>query len=285
MQASGIQPPMPRPHSADFLEYEAKKENLNKTAPAQSVYGLPKQPQRPKSSLDINSYYDPSSDRYYSEESYAEKMRQSAQYLQQKGNLGPRTMDIPLAKYASGLAQKQLSSAYSQISNNNYETEFNARNKDNVSYSSKYGDIEGLNSNWTLKEKGMENQKDYLNRSGSVMSDGSNVSGFVKDLSNYDPNSDGFMRSASARLPSTNNGEGEKKVQQVTHKAKGLSNFKTESIVMSYEITLLFTAGRINEETVGMEAKNASIAVNKEKYTSDHIASQIIESESAVIEI
>lgn len=216
MQASGIQPPMPRPHSADFLEYEAKNESLNKTMPAQSVYEPPRQPQRPKSSLDINSYYDPSSDRYYSEESYAEKMRQSAQYLQQKGSLGPRTIDIPLAKYASGLAQKQLSSAYSQIGNNNYETEFNARNKDNVSFSSKYGDLEGLNSNWTLKEKSMEDQKDYMKRSGSVMSDGSNVSGFVKDLSKYEPNSDGFIRSASARLPSTN-GEGEKKVYQVTY--------------------------------------------------------------------
>lgn len=216
MQSSGIQPPMPRPHSADFLEYESKTEMLNKTMPVRTVCDPPKQPQRPKSSLDINSYYDPSSDRYYSEESYAEKMRQSAQYLQQ--GLGPRNIQIPLAKYASGLAEKQLNSAYSQITNNNYETEFgtNKTNRDNVSYNSKYSDLEGLNSNWTLKEKGMENQKNYMNRSGSVMSDGSNVSAFVKEMSRLDPNFEGFMRSASARLPSTTTEtEGEKKVQQV----------------------------------------------------------------------
>lgn len=214
MQSSGIQPPVPRPHSADFLEYESKNETLNKSITSRGAYDSTRQPQRPKSSLDINSPYDPSSDKYYSEESYAEKMRQSAQYLQQ--GLAPRNMDIPLAKYASGLAQKQLSSAYSQITNNNYETEFstNRANRDNVSFNSKC-DIEGLNSNWTLKEKIIENQKEFLNRSGSVMSDESNVSGFVKDVNRIDPNSDGFMRSASARLPSTHEKEGEKKVQQV----------------------------------------------------------------------
>ena len=216
MQSSGIQPPMPRPHSADFLEYESKAELLNKTVPARSAYDTYKEPpQRPKSSLDINSYYDPSSDRYYSEESYAEKMRQSAQYLTQGlvPSVTPRNMEIPLAKYASGLAKKQLSTAYSQMTNNNYEAEFNTA-RDNVSYNSKYGDLEALNSNWTLKEK--EIQKEYLNRSGSVMSDGSNVSGYVKEAAKYDAHADGFMRSASARLPSTApEKEGEKKVQQV----------------------------------------------------------------------
>lgn len=217
MQSSGIQPPMPRPHSADFLEYESKAEMLIKTAPARTSYDTAyKEPQRPKSSLDINSYYDPSSDRYYSEESYAEKMRQSAQYLQQGlvPSVAPRNMEIPLAKYASGLAKKQLSTAYSQMTNNNYEAEFST-SRDNVSFNSKYGDLEALNSNWTLKEK--ENQKDYLNRSGSVMSDGSNVSGYVKEAVRHDTNADGFMRSASARLPSAPEKEGEKKVQQVNN--------------------------------------------------------------------
>lgn len=223
MQASGIQPPMPRPHSADFLEYESKNEILNKSVPARNVSEAPRQPQRPKSSLDINSSYDPSSDRYYSEESYAEKMRQSAIYLQQQGGLGQKTIDIPLAKYASGLAQKQLSTAYSHISNNNLETELANRNRDNTNYSSKYADIESLNSNWTLKEKNIENQKVYKNvkRNGSVVSDGSNVGGFVKDSNRYDHTSEGFMRSASARLPSTPaEKEGEKKVQQVKYSFK-----------------------------------------------------------------
>ncbi|XP_063832352.1 uncharacterized protein LOC135081544 isoform X5 [Ostrinia nubilalis] len=216
MQSSGIQPPMPRPHSADFLEYESKNEMLNKTMPTRTTADPPKQPQRPKSSLDINSYYDPSSDRYYSEESYAEKMRQSAQYLQ--AGMAPRNIQIPLAKYASGLAEKQLSSAYSQITNNNYEPEFSANKvpRENASFSAKYGDLEGLNSNWTLKEKNLENQKEYLYRSGSVMSDGSNVSAYTKDMNRFEQSADSFMRSASARLPSSGNEkEGEKKVQQV----------------------------------------------------------------------
>ncbi|XP_068619853.1 uncharacterized protein kmr isoform X3 [Battus philenor] len=225
MQASGIQPPMPRPHSADFLEYESKNEELNRTASSRSTCDPSRQPQRPKSSLDINSYYDPSSDRYYSEESYAEKMRQSAQYLQQQA-AGPRNIQVPLAKYASGLAEKQLNSAYSQISNNNYESGLgmNRASRDNVSYNSKYSDIEGLNSNWTLKEK--ETQKDYLNRSGSVMSDSSNVSGFVKEGHRFDHNVDGFMRSASARLPSATEKEGEKKIQQREESMKRLLEWK-----------------------------------------------------------
>ncbi|XP_059051959.1 uncharacterized protein LOC131846625 isoform X2 [Achroia grisella] len=231
MQSSGIQPPMPRPHSADFLEYESKNEMLNKTMPTRSIYEQAKQPQRPKSSLDINSYYDPSSDRYYSEESYAEKMRQSAQYLQasKQQGLGSRNIQIPLAKYASGLAEKQLNSPYSQITNNNYETEFGANKivRDNVSYNSKHSDLEGLNSNWTLKEKGIENQKEYVNRSGSVMSDGSNVSAYTKDMNKFDASSEGFIRSASARLPSTTTEkEGDKKIQQREESMKRLLEWK-----------------------------------------------------------
>ncbi|XP_022915028.2 uncharacterized protein [Onthophagus taurus] len=58
---------IPRPHSADFLEYEVN-------------HRQPTRQQRPKSSLDINR--NTSSDNYfYSEERYAEKMRKSAQYL------------------------------------------------------------------------------------------------------------------------------------------------------------------------------------------------------------
>ncbi|XP_053615905.1 uncharacterized protein kmr isoform X5 [Plodia interpunctella] len=228
MQSSGIQPPVPRPHSADFLEYESKNETLNKTMPSTATCDPPRQPQRPKSSLDINSYYDPSSDRYYSEESYAEKMRQSAQYLQQQG-LGPKNIQIPLAKYASGLAEKQLNSPYSQVTNNNYETEFAPKKpaRDNISYNSKYSDLEGLNSNWTLKEKGIEHQKDVLNRSGSVMSDGSNISFVKENMSRFDPTSEGFMRSASARLPSTlTEKDGDKKVQQREESMKRLLEWK-----------------------------------------------------------
>ncbi|KAI8437601.1 hypothetical protein MSG28_011871 [Choristoneura fumiferana] len=245
---TGNYPPMPRPHSADFLEYEAKNELLNKSMPNRMVNDQPRQPQRPKSSLDINSSYDPSSDRYYSEESYAEKMRQSAQYLQQ--GLGPRNIQIPLAKYASGLAEKQLHSPYSHTTNNNYETEFGMprNSRDNVSNHSKYS--EGLNSNWTLKNK---DHKDYLNRSGSVLSDGSYVSGHVKDMGRSDPASDGFMRSASARLPSTApEKEGEKKVQQSLrsdYKSKTYTNASYNSYSSDDEASMTMTGNNMESGT------------------------------------
>lgn len=64
---------IPRPHSADFLEYETRMEAANNPVP--EIMRAP----RPKSSLDINRTPD---NFYYSEASYAEKMRQSALYLQ-----------------------------------------------------------------------------------------------------------------------------------------------------------------------------------------------------------
>lgn len=65
---------IPRPHSADFLEYESRHR-----ADTSQINSEAMRTPRPKSSLDINR----SSDNfYYSEASYAEKMRQSALYLQ-----------------------------------------------------------------------------------------------------------------------------------------------------------------------------------------------------------
>lgn len=66
-----------RPHSADFLEYEARNPVTTR------MRAEPAQAPRPKSSLDINRSQD---NVYYSESSYAEKMRQSALYLQNKNN-------------------------------------------------------------------------------------------------------------------------------------------------------------------------------------------------------
>ena len=69
-----------RPHSADFLEYEARAE-----AAAEAVHMMnaakpdAMRAPRPKSSLDINRTPDSF---YYSEASYADKMRKSALYLQ-----------------------------------------------------------------------------------------------------------------------------------------------------------------------------------------------------------
>ncbi|KAH8295428.1 hypothetical protein KR018_011027, partial [Drosophila ironensis] len=70
-----------RPHSADFLEYEARAEAAAAAAAAaiaQSQQESGRAP-RPKSSLDINRTPDSF---YYSEASYADKMRKSALYLQ-----------------------------------------------------------------------------------------------------------------------------------------------------------------------------------------------------------
>ncbi|XP_062557347.1 uncharacterized protein LOC134222215 isoform X2 [Armigeres subalbatus] len=79
MRARPVQSTIPRPHSADFLDYEARNpiKAKHKDEPARAP--------RPKSSLDINRTPD---NYYYSEASYAEKMRmQSASYLQ-RSNLG-----------------------------------------------------------------------------------------------------------------------------------------------------------------------------------------------------
>ncbi|CAD6992424.1 unnamed protein product, partial [Ceratitis capitata] len=72
-----------RPHSADFLEYEARAESaaaaVGSRNPPSTMTADPVRAPRPKSSLDINRTPDSF---YYSEASYAEKMRKSALYLQ-----------------------------------------------------------------------------------------------------------------------------------------------------------------------------------------------------------
>lgn len=63
---------IPRPHSADFLEYEFSRRTDPSSVPVQQA--------RPKSSLDINR--NTLNDNYfYSEKQYAANMRKSAQYL------------------------------------------------------------------------------------------------------------------------------------------------------------------------------------------------------------
>lgn len=71
----------PRPRSADFLEYESKRHFRRFKDLDNSGHFTERLPSRPKSSLDINSAMD---NFYYSEASYAAKMRQSAQYLQKR---------------------------------------------------------------------------------------------------------------------------------------------------------------------------------------------------------
>lgn len=71
----------PRPRSADFLEYESKRHFRRYKDLDHAGHFVERMPSRPKSSLDINSATD---NYYYSEASYAAKMRQSAQYLQKR---------------------------------------------------------------------------------------------------------------------------------------------------------------------------------------------------------
>lgn len=85
-------PMPPRPRSADFLEYESKKQ-MRKMAQMgggdmNDPFSSHRLPSRPKSSLDINSSVD---NYYYSEASYAAKMRQSAQYLQSRNAMRPQS--------------------------------------------------------------------------------------------------------------------------------------------------------------------------------------------------
>lgn len=68
----------PRPRSADFLEYESKQQ-MKKMAKREQMNN--RLTTRPKSSLDLNSSMD---NYYYSEASYAAKMRQSAMYIQNR---------------------------------------------------------------------------------------------------------------------------------------------------------------------------------------------------------
>lgn len=75
----------PRPHSADFLDYDAKKyyeyQETMVVKTTETKMNEMVHRKRPKSSLDIVQ----NDDKYYwSEERYAEKMRQSAMYLQQR---------------------------------------------------------------------------------------------------------------------------------------------------------------------------------------------------------
>ncbi|XP_063981156.1 uncharacterized protein Kmr isoform X3 [Diachasmimorpha longicaudata] len=86
MRQQRVQPP-PRPHSADFLEYEATRRPSSHTTDQPGVQHQQRRPQRPKSSLDVvpsSEITSPKGDGYfYSEERYAAQMRQSAVYLHQ----------------------------------------------------------------------------------------------------------------------------------------------------------------------------------------------------------
>lgn len=82
-----------RPHSADFLEYDVRRAYQTPTPSTNSSYKSPeyyntvKHTKRPKSSLDFVD----NSDSYWSENAYAEKMRQASQSLTKETNLNRTT--------------------------------------------------------------------------------------------------------------------------------------------------------------------------------------------------
>lgn len=115
----------PRPHSADFLEYDAKRAYQSPT-PQSSDSGAhmyyqrsASQPRRPKSSLDIVHNEMGVDGTHWSEESYARKMRQSASYVSpQLHNLSnssrattPSVRQIPVVSpmYYNGPVNGELS--------------------------------------------------------------------------------------------------------------------------------------------------------------------------------
>jgi len=70
VRQSRTQPP-PRPHSADFLEYEAARRPQQQLTQCERPPDQQRRPQRPKSSLDIVNPSDTTNDGYfYSEERY-----------------------------------------------------------------------------------------------------------------------------------------------------------------------------------------------------------------------
>jgi len=211
---------VPRPHSADFLEYESKNPVHDANVRNAHISNSSRQPPRPKSSLDINSY-DYNSDLYhYSEASYAEKMRQSAHYLRNKG-IGQNSVKYGSAKPSEYLNQRKMSAP---TFDSNYDRDIRIENEyrenDPNKNDGKYlgNEISGPNSNWTLRNKSLSNiigQEDIYNRSNSAMSEES-VSALHKSMG--DVNGDQFIRSASARLPLVNDQgsrDGERKVQLV----------------------------------------------------------------------
>lgn len=190
-----------------------------------------RQPPRPKSSMDINNYDYNGDSQYYSEASYAEKMRQSAHYLRSKASAS-NSINVKRGSIKSPdfVSQRKMSAPTFRVNDMNYDNDirverepvYGSRDQNkNISGMNNYkmNESTGLNSNWTLRNKSLSHiplNDDTYNRSNSAMSEGSTASGFNKDQMNE--NGDLFIRSASARLPASEpmtSRDGERKVQQV----------------------------------------------------------------------
>lgn len=105
----------PRPRSADFLEYESKRHFRRFKDFENSGHFAERMPSRPKSSLDINSAMD---NYYYSEASYAAKMRQSAQYLQHRNMMSTGREDTRLNTLRYENERKRLTHEFNNYTAN-----------------------------------------------------------------------------------------------------------------------------------------------------------------------
>lgn len=105
----------PRPRSADFLEYESKRHFRRFKDFDNSGHFAERMPSRPKSSLDINSAMD---NYYYSEASYAAKMRQSAQYLQNRNMMPSGREDTRLNTLRYENERKRLTHEFNNYTAN-----------------------------------------------------------------------------------------------------------------------------------------------------------------------
>lgn len=106
----------PRPRSADFLEYESKRHFRRfKDFDNSGYFAEQRMPSRPKSSLDINSAMD---NYYYSEASYAAKMRQSAQYLQNRNMMSTGREDTRLNTLRYENERKRLTHEFNNYTAN-----------------------------------------------------------------------------------------------------------------------------------------------------------------------
>lgn len=105
----------PRPHSADFLEHESKRQFRRLKDFSLSGAYTERLPYRPKSSLNINSAMD---NFYYSEASYAAKMRQSALYMQNQNLISKSKNDSRLNTLRYENDRKRLTNEFNNYTAN-----------------------------------------------------------------------------------------------------------------------------------------------------------------------
>ncbi|KAL5283541.1 PLEKHA5 family protein [Megaselia abdita] len=187
-----------RPHSADFLEYEARAEAAAEAAEIAALSAIKPDPvrasgqvPRPKSSLDINRGPD---SLYYSEASYAEKMRQSALYLQkpQQQPQQQQGMMYPGMNHTIG----------------GYENPYDRQQQYNMNQGNSMPRITRSNTNTNILAESrlnMQQPRDYYIRNASNMAS----TGTPNVSQQQSVANDQFLRSASARLPKRGDEESE----------------------------------------------------------------------------